>query len=111
MSMRNSRSGMFPPSYLPEIRRQVWGRIFGLGIQAARTEADMSLAEAAELAGMEISEWMAIEDGHVPQDMNRLRSMAAAMQISFEKIKTCSCSAGTPGSFDGRRWRPVLITG
>ena len=70
------------------MRRQVWRRIFGLGIQAARTEADMSIAEAAELAGMEISEWMAIEDGHVPQDMSRLRSMAAAMEISFEKIES-----------------------
>jgi len=77
---------MFPPSYLPEIRRQVWGRIFGLGIQAARTEAGLSIEEAAALSGMQISEWMAIEDGHVPQDIDRLRAMAAALEINFEKL-------------------------
>jgi hypothetical protein len=35
---------------------------------------------------MEISEWMATEDGCVPQDVNRLRAMAETMQISFDKI-------------------------
>ena len=75
-----------PPTYLPEIRRQVWGRLFGLSIQAARTEADMSIEEAAGLSGMQLSEWMAIEDGHVPQDMDRLRAMAAALEINFDKL-------------------------
>ena len=31
---------------------------------------------------------MAIEEGNVPQDINRLRAMAEAMQISFDKIGT-----------------------
>lgn len=75
-----------PATYVPELRRQVWGRLFGLSIHAARTEAGMSIEEAAGLSGMEISEWMAIEDGHVPQDINRLRAMAAALEINFEKI-------------------------
>ncbi len=75
-----------PATYLPELRRQVWGRLFGLSIQAARTEAGLSIEEAARLSGMQISEWMAIEDGHVPQDIDRLRAMAAALEISFEKI-------------------------
>ena len=47
-----------------------------------------SLEEAARLSGMEVSEWMAIEDGCVPQDINRLRAMAETMQISFDKIAT-----------------------
>ena len=29
---------------------------------------------------------MAIEDGHVPQDIDRLRAMAAALEISFGKL-------------------------
>jgi hypothetical protein len=37
---------------------------------------------------MEISEWMAIEDGYVPQDVNRLRAMADTMEISFDQIGT-----------------------
>ena len=35
---------------------------------------------------MELSEWMAIEDGHVPQDVDRLRSMAGAIEVSFDKM-------------------------
>jgi hypothetical protein len=35
---------------------------------------------------MEASEWMAIEEGTVPQDPSRLRAMADAMQISFDQI-------------------------
>jgi transcriptional regulator with XRE-family HTH domain len=61
--------------------------LFGLSIRAARTEAGLSIEEAARLAGMQVSEWMAIEDGHVPQDMDRLRAMAGAMEISFEKVE------------------------
>ena len=35
---------------------------------------------------MEISEWTAIEDGFVPQDINRLRAMAGALEVRFDKI-------------------------
>jgi hypothetical protein len=31
---------------------------------------------------------MAIEEGCVPQDVNRLRAMAGAMEISFDQIST-----------------------
>ena len=75
-----------PSNCVPELRRQTWGRFFGRGIQAARNEAGMSIEEAAGLSGMQISEWMAIEDGHVPQEIDRLRSMASALEISFEKM-------------------------
>ena len=69
-----------PSTYVPELRRQVWGRMF------ARNESGLSIEEAAGLSGMQISEWMAIEEGHVPQEIDRLRAMAAALEISFEKM-------------------------
>ena len=75
-----------PPTYVPELRRQAWGRLFGLGIRATRTEAGMSIEEAAGLSGIELSEWMAIEDGHVPQQVERLRAISAVLEISFEKV-------------------------
>ena len=77
-----------PPSYLPEQRRTVWGRIFGDCIQGARKKADLSIEQAARLSGMKPSEWMAIEEGQVPQDISRLRAMTDAMGISFDKIAT-----------------------
>jgi transcriptional regulator with XRE-family HTH domain len=75
-----------PSSYLPEVRHQSMGRLFGSCIQEARKKADLTIEEAARLSGMEISEWLAIEDGCVPQDVNQLRAMAETMQISFDKI-------------------------
>jgi transcriptional regulator with XRE-family HTH domain len=77
-----------PSSYLPELRRTVWGRMFGHCIQETRKKADLSIEDAARLSGMEISEWAAVEEGTVPQDVNRLRAMADAMAISFDKIAT-----------------------
>ncbi len=68
--------------------RQSMGRLFGSCIEEVRKTAGLSLEEASRLSGMAISEWMAIEDGCVPQDVNRLRAMAETMQISFDKIAT-----------------------
>jgi transcriptional regulator with XRE-family HTH domain len=77
-----------PASYLPEIHCQTMGRLFGYCIQEARKQASLSIEEVARLSGMEASEWMAIEEGTAPQDINRLRAMAAAMQIRFDQIAT-----------------------
>lgn len=75
-----------PPSCVPDMRRQVWGRMFGEGIQGTRESAGLTIEEAAKSAGMEASEWMAIEQGYVPQDTNRLHAMADAMGIRFDQI-------------------------
>jgi hypothetical protein len=48
----------------------------------------LSIEEAAKLASMEVSEWHAVEDGHVPQDCNWLRTMAAALEIRHDQIAT-----------------------
>ncbi len=66
--------------------RQSMGRLFGSCIEEVRKTAGLSLEEASRLSGMAITEWMAIEDGCVPQDINRLRAMAETMQISFDEI-------------------------
>jgi len=86
MSTAISMFSPLPSTYQPELRRQVWGRMFGLGIQSARNEAGLSIEEAAHLAGIEVSEWMAIEEGYVPQETNQLRSMAAALEVSYDKL-------------------------
>ena len=75
-----------PPTYVPELRRQSMGRLFGFCVQEARKNAGLSIEDAARLSGMELSEWMAVEDGSVPQDLNQLRAMAEVMQISFDRI-------------------------
>ena len=80
---------MFAPlssTYVPELRRQAWGRLFGRGIEECRIKAGLSVEEAARLSGMEVSEWAAIEGGYVPTEIDRLRAMAAVLEISFDKM-------------------------
>ena len=45
-----------------------------------------SLEETATLAGMETSEWVAIEAGHVPGDEAQLQSMAGALECHYDQI-------------------------
>ena len=75
-----------PSTYMPELQRQVWGRLFGRGIEECRIKAGLSVVDAARLAGMEFSEWAAIEEGHVPEDTDRLHAMADAMEIGYDKL-------------------------
>ena len=86
MSTIISMFSSLPSTHVPELRRKAWGRLFGLGIRATRTEAGLSIEDAARLTGIEVSEWAAIEDGHVPQETNQLRSMAATLEVSFDRI-------------------------
>jgi transcriptional regulator with XRE-family HTH domain len=62
--------------------------MFGHSILQTRDAAGLSIEQAAQLSGMEISEWVAVEDGHVPADLNRLRAMAEALSIRYDQIAT-----------------------
>ena len=75
-----------PATCCPELRRQVWGRLFGLFIQGRRNELNMPIEEAAGLSGMTASEWAAIEAGHVPQQMDRLRAISATLELSWDRM-------------------------
>ena len=81
------KAASLPPAIAAEMR-QFWGKMFGDGIRTHRERAGISIEEAAGLSGMEISEWMAIEDGYVPQDVNRLRAIASAIEMRYEQIAT-----------------------
>ena len=85
MSMMNNSASM-SPSRFTAIRRRVWGQMFGQLIQSARETAGRSIRDAARLAVMEVSEWEAIEAGYVPTDTGRLRAMAGALEMDWNRM-------------------------
>src|SRR6201999_480412 len=48
-----------------------------------REELGLSLERAADLAGLELSEWCALESGWVPEDMGIMLAIAATLQTSW----------------------------
>ena len=67
-----------------------------------REELGLSVERAAELAGLELSEWYALESGWVPDpdDMNRIEAIAATLEIfwgdySFLALMA-TCQQGPP---------------
>ena len=70
------------------VYRQAWGQLFGSCIEKTREAGDRSIEQAAHLAGMEASEWAAIEAGYVPTEAAQLRSMAGALECGYDRIAT-----------------------
>jgi transcriptional regulator with XRE-family HTH domain len=70
-----------------EIVRRFWIRIFATGIENARKEAGLSIEEAATLAGMEVSRWMALEaGGWLPQTTGELGAIAGALEMDYDRL-------------------------
>lgn len=74
------------PSSFSVIRRQTWSRMFGGFVRWHRESSGRSVEQTALLAGMESSEWAAIEAGHVPTDLALLRPMAAALEVRYDDL-------------------------
>ena len=51
-----------------------------------RQELAMTVAQAAKLSGMELSEWLALEAGWVPQDRKVQHAIAGALQVDISNI-------------------------
>lgn len=59
-------------------------QLFGACIRRLRGFRGLAAGQAACLAGMEYSEWLAVEDGYVPAEPARLHAMAAALEVDWE---------------------------
>jgi hypothetical protein len=68
------------------LRRRFWAAIFTKAIEHNRRACGLSIEDAAWLAGMEASEWAAIEAGMVPQTMAQLLSIAGPLEIGHERL-------------------------
>jgi predicted transcriptional regulator len=54
-------------------------------LQVNRQSLGLSVNEAAELAGMEATDWLAIEAGRLPE-LNQLRPMADTLELKVEQL-------------------------
>lgn len=88
MSMTHFVSAKPAVNDVAQLRRQAWRQLFGEMIEDRREAVGRTVQEAAALAGMEASEWLAVEAGHVPADPARLRSMAGALEVRWEDMAT-----------------------
>jgi len=64
----------------------IWRWMFADGIRALRLARRLSIEQAARLAGMEFSQWEAMETGHPPVDSERLRPVAAVLEVDWEEL-------------------------
>jgi transcriptional regulator with XRE-family HTH domain len=62
--------------------RDVWARFFGRLIRQAR-ERKGSIEEVAGRSGMTVDEWAALEAGQVPQTLDQLRTITAALNMEW----------------------------
>ena len=61
--------------------------VFGAWIRHRRLELGLSFARAAAAAGLDQSDWKALEQGWVPStDERLLRSIACALEIRFDEL-------------------------
>jgi transcriptional regulator with XRE-family HTH domain len=80
------RSRSCNDDHIATSRRQSWGRLFATAITESRNHAGLSIDQAAEAAGMEASEWAAIEQGQAPEDQDKVLVMADAIHVPHEQI-------------------------
>ena len=65
-----------------------------------RLELDLSVATAAALSGLELSEWYALEAGWVPDDDSTLRAIADTLEVhwsEYQLLAFWSRCAQSPG--------------
>lgn len=57
--------------------------LFANSVQARRQELGLSIFEAAELSGLAVYQWAAVEEGcWVPENRNVIRSIAGALETN-----------------------------
>ena len=66
--------------------RRFWAGVFARAIEHNRQARGLSVEDAAQLAGMKISEWAAIEAGAVPRTEAELHAIAGTLEIGYEQL-------------------------
>jgi transcriptional regulator with XRE-family HTH domain len=73
-------------SYRPAPNRIEACLLFAAFIQQRREQLGLSMERAAELAGLRISEWYALEGGWVPEDEAAIHAIAETLEITWSQL-------------------------
>ncbi len=76
-------------------KRLWWALMLARYVRACRKELQLSVADAARLSGLQISQWWALEAGWVPDpDDPVLKSIAGTLEINWKDLASAAlCSA------------------
>ena len=66
-------------------RREFYASALGRYIRRRRTELGMTIEQAAKLAGLELSGWMALEAGWIPED-RELSPVAEVLEVGVLQL-------------------------
>ena len=85
MSMSFTEPSRLTTSADLSARRQFYAAALGRYIHSRRTELGMTIEQAAKLAGMEISSWMSLEAGWIPED-HELSPVAEVLEVGVLQL-------------------------
>jgi hypothetical protein len=70
------------PTTASDGRQIRWAYAFARYVYLQRRALGLPLAQAAELSGMEVCSWIAMEEGRaVPEDLNVIRSIEGTLEV------------------------------
>ena len=71
-----------------------WASALARYTAARREQLGLTITEAAQLSGLQISEWVGLEDGWVPEDLATLRAIAGTLRVRWTDYHMLAFLAG-----------------
>ncbi len=75
-----------PASARPVTKENWLASALGRYAKNRREHLDLTAEQAAELSGMETSEWYALESGWVPEDRAVIQAIAATLRVRWTEL-------------------------
>lgn len=74
------------PSARAVSHRQWYANLLARYSKKRRAELGLTVEDAAELAGMQVSEWAAMEDGWLPSERSMVRAIAGTLCVHWADL-------------------------
>ncbi len=72
------------------VARGSYAGLFARLVRDRRRELGLTITRAAELTGIEISEWLALEAGWVPREPRTIRTISETLQVRTSDLDGAS---------------------